>query len=54
MKKFILVTTLVISIVAACLGEKIIEKDLNRPTHTYSIVARDPDNGQLGSKICNH
>ena len=54
MKKFILVTTLVISIVAPCFGEKIIERDLNRPIHTYSIVARDPDTGQLGVAVQSH
>ena len=54
MKKFILATTLVISIVAPCFGEKIIEKDLNRPIHTYSIVARDPDTGQLGVAVQSH
>jgi uncharacterized Ntn-hydrolase superfamily protein len=54
MKKFILIITLAISIVAPCLGEKIIEKDLNRPIHTYSIVARDPDSGQLGVAVQSH
>ena len=54
MKKFILATTLVISIVAPCFGEKIIERDLNRPIHTYSIVARDPDTGQLGVAVQSH
>ncbi|NIM91059.1 MAG: DUF1028 domain-containing protein [Candidatus Aminicenantes bacterium] len=54
MKKIILVITLVILIVAPCLGEKIIEKDSNRPIHTYSIVARDPDNGQLGVAVQSH
>jgi uncharacterized Ntn-hydrolase superfamily protein len=54
MKKFISVITLAISIVAPCLGEKIIEKDLNRPIHTYSIVARDPDSGQLGVAVQSH
>jgi len=54
MKKFILATTIVISIVAPCFGEKIIERDLNRPIHTYSIVARDPDTGQLGVAVQSH
>lgn len=54
MKKFISVIILVISIVAPCLGEKIIEKDLSRPIHTYSIVARDPYNGQLGVAVQSH
>lgn len=54
MKKFISVIILVILIVAPCLGEKIIEKDLSRPIHTYSIVARDPDNGQLGVAVQSH
>ena len=54
MKKLILVITLVTSIATICLGEKIIEKDLNRPIHTYSIVARDPDSGQLGVAVQSH
>jgi uncharacterized Ntn-hydrolase superfamily protein len=54
MKKFILVIILAVSIVAPCIGKKIIEKDLNRPIHTYSIVARDPDNGQLGVAVQSH
>jgi len=40
--------------VALCLEERIIEKDLNRPIHTYSIVARDPDTGQLGVAVQSH
>ncbi len=54
MKKFISVITLVLSIVAPCLGEKIIGTDSNRPVHTYSIVARDPDSGQLGVAVQSH
>ncbi|NIM59843.1 MAG: DUF1028 domain-containing protein [Candidatus Aminicenantes bacterium] len=54
MRKFILVIALVFSMVAQCFGEKIIERDLNRPIHTYSIVARDPDSGQLGVAVQSH
>ncbi len=54
MKKFISVIILIISIVALSPGENIIEKDSKRPIHTYSIVARDPDTGQLGVAVQSH
>ncbi len=54
MKRFILIVTLAISMVAPSLGENIIRRDLIRPIHTYSIVARDPDNGQLGVAVQSH
>lgn len=54
MKKFILIMTLAISIIAPSLGENIIKRDPKRPIHTYSIVARDPDSGQLGVAVQSH
>jgi uncharacterized Ntn-hydrolase superfamily protein len=54
MKKFILIMTLAVSIIAPSLGENIIKRDPKRPIHTYSIVARDPDSGQLGVAVQSH
>jgi uncharacterized Ntn-hydrolase superfamily protein len=46
--------TLAVSIIAPSLGENIIKRDPKRPIHTYSIVARDPDSGQLGVAVQSH
>jgi len=52
MKKSILLFVFVFSTVSLSLS--ISEKDLKRPNHTYSIVARDPATGQLGVAVQSH
>jgi len=52
MKKSILLFVLVLSIVSFSIGVSL--KDLKRPTHTYSIVARDSATGQLGVAVQSH
>lgn len=52
MKKSILLFVFVLSTVSLSLSSS--EKDLKRPAHTYSIVARDPATGQLGVAVQSH
>ena len=47
----ILVTTFVLSSPLSVAGDS--AKPL-RPVHTYSIVAHDPDTGQLGAAVQSH
>jgi uncharacterized Ntn-hydrolase superfamily protein len=41
-------------IVPLVFGQGIIDLRIKRPSHTYSIVARDPDTGQLGVAVQSH
>ncbi len=54
MKKFILILSSITFIANISLGEKVVRKDLRRPVHTYSIVARDPMSGQMGVAVQSH
>jgi len=54
MKKLISIFILIFLLITSSLGERIIEKDSKRPLHTYSIVARDSDTGQLGVAVQSH
>jgi len=54
MKKLISTVILIFSLATLGSGEKAIKKNTNRPTHTYSIVARDPATGQLGVAVQSH
>ncbi len=54
MKKFILILSSISLATNISLGEKVIRKDLMRPVHTYSIVARDPMTGQMGVAVQSH
>lgn len=53
MKKLNSIFILIFVLVILCLGEGVAEK-ASRPIHTYSIVARDPDTGQLGVAVQSH
>jgi len=52
MKRSILFLVLILLIISFCAGES--EKSSDRLIHTYSIVARDPDTGQLGVAVQSH
>lgn len=52
-KKLNSIFILIFVLVILCLGEGVAEK-ASRPIHTYSIVARDPDTGQLGVAVQSH
>lgn len=54
MKKLISIFILIFLLITSSFGERIIEKDSKRPLHTYSIVARDSDTGQLGVAVQSH
>jgi uncharacterized Ntn-hydrolase superfamily protein len=57
MKKLISIIILIFSLAALASlnsGEKAVKKNIFRPVHTYSIVARDPANGQLGVAVQSH
>jgi uncharacterized Ntn-hydrolase superfamily protein len=52
MKRSILFLVLILLIISFCVGD--IEKNSNKLIHTYSIVARDPETGQLGVAVQSH
>lgn len=54
MKKFCVVLCLFFLLVSSGLCEKGENVGIQRPIHTYSIVARDPDTGQLGVAVQSH
>ena len=54
MKKLIPVIILIFFLATLSAGEKAANKNPTRPTHTYSIVARDPATGQLGVAVQSH
>lgn len=54
MKRFAMALILIFSIVPLSIGNEIFESQLKRPPHTYSIVARNPDTGQLGVAVQSH
>ncbi|MFQ6108126.1 MAG: DUF1028 domain-containing protein [Candidatus Aminicenantales bacterium] len=54
MKKFIIAFILILSIAPLCMGEIKARLWESRSCHTYSIVARDPETGQLGVAVQSH
>lgn len=54
MKKFCVILCLVLPLVSSVLCEKGENVGTQKPVHTYSIVARDSDTGQLGVAVQSH
>jgi len=54
MRKLISVIILILSIAALSSGRNAISQDTKRPIHTYSIVGRDPNTGELGVAVQSH
>ena len=54
MKKCILLLLIMLLTVPSILGGQKEENSIKRPIHTYSIVARDPETGQMGVAVQSH
>jgi len=52
-KKLIAILILLLSVSPLIFGE-MVKREKSKPAHTYSIVARDPDTGQLGVAVQSH
>ncbi|MFQ6084637.1 MAG: DUF1028 domain-containing protein [Candidatus Aminicenantia bacterium] len=54
MKRLFILIILISIIIIPIFGQISTESILKRPVHTYSIVARDPETGQLGVAVQSH
>jgi len=52
MKKYI--SSIILTLLVATMSLSFNARNSNRPVHTYSIVARDPNTGQLGVAVQTH
>ena len=54
MKRSILFFCVILIVSSLYSEEKVLRNDFSSPAHTYSIVARDPETGQLGVAVQSH